>query len=452
MSGNGMASMHDKPEIIICLPHLREGGAERQALELAQDISTSRKSVAIVLLEKSARRELSKSSSIRAEYPGVNVLDWKSRPIPADLKQEEPAKYRRQRRPSFMAQLRERLKHTWRQIPWKWVVTSPAVATMIRKVLRVNDPAVFKENQLRELLAIFLTYPMLIVYLRRLNRYVNQNPVQSMISFLPKPNVVSLIVGIMNGIPVSISERNDFARNPAPDPIRRAQLITYPHAATLTANTMPSVEELEALFPENRVLWLPNSGNYRVSATWLSERGPNFCMISRLVPQKRIGLVIRAWAASRGRCDLPQLHIFGDGSERGPLEQLVLELGLGESVSLHGFIPIREIPLEKWQIGAFINSSSFEGSSNAIHEAVRLGLLPLVSLDVRELMSILEPELMGRLCFRSTVEDLSDAITSLVNDKASWDELYLATLQGFRRYWNDSDGVRRRAICYLASH
>src|SRR5690606_36076735 len=59
--------------------------------------------------------------------------------------------------------------------------------------------------------------------------------------------------------------------------------------------------------------------------------------VGRLDPIKNLPLLLKAFHALRERHAKLRLLIVGEGPERGRLEQLIQDLGLGESVMLTGF-------------------------------------------------------------------------------------------------------------------
>ena len=75
-----------------------------------------------------------------------------------------------------------------------------------------------------------------------------------------------------------------------------------------------------------------------------------------------------------------KLVIFGRGKERRDLQKLVDELELNRSVFLLDYVSNPYKYLKKSKI--FVNSSLYEGCSNAILEAMRVGL-PIVATDCK---------------------------------------------------------------------
>ena len=79
--------------------------------------------------------------------------------------------------------------------------------------------------------------------------------------------------------------------------------------------------------------------------------------------------------------DVPEarLDIFGDGPERERLAALIIELGLSESVTLHGHVAD---PAECYRDADFLLlTTAFEGQGLVVGEALAAGV-PVISYDV----------------------------------------------------------------------
>jgi glycosyltransferase involved in cell wall biosynthesis len=97
--------------------------------------------------------------------------------------------------------------------------------------------------------------------------------------------------------------------------------------------------------------------------------------VGRLVPLKRVDLLLRAWSEGSEGADA-QLVIIGDGPERLDLERLSRDLGnasvrfVGETERVVDYLKAADI---------FILPSEHEGLSVALLEAMASGLAPLVT-------------------------------------------------------------------------
>ncbi|MTW21308.1 glycosyltransferase [Allochromatium palmeri] len=95
--------------------------------------------------------------------------------------------------------------------------------------------------------------------------------------------------------------------------------------------------------------------------------------------QKDFATLIRAFARVHQHRPC-RLLILGQGRQRERLQRLAGELGVGESVELHGFDPNPYRFLAR--AGLFVLSSLWEGSPNVLTESLALGV-PVVATDCR---------------------------------------------------------------------
>jgi len=115
-----------------------------------------------------------------------------------------------------------------------------------------------------------------------------------------------------------------------------------------------------------------------VDHPWLvADAAPVVLGLGRLTRQKDFPTLIRAFAQVRRQRPL-RLVILGEGRDRADLLALAQELGVDEHVALPGFQPNPYAWLAR--VGLFVLSSRWEGSPNALTEAMALGV-PVVSTD-----------------------------------------------------------------------
>lgn len=121
------------------------------------------------------------------------------------------------------------------------------------------------------------------------------------------------------------------------------------------------------------------------SHPWFAPGTPPVVLgMGRLVEQKNFPLLIRAFAAVRQRMDARLVILGGDKSSteqmahRQELQDLAVELGIGEDVALLGYQSNPHAFLRAAR--AFVLSSSFEGFGNVLVEALLAGC-PVISTD-----------------------------------------------------------------------
>ena len=115
-----------------------------------------------------------------------------------------------------------------------------------------------------------------------------------------------------------------------------------------------------------------------VPLPWPIKDGePVIVGIGRLTRQKDFPTLIRAFAAVRKK--LPcRLIILGEGKDRDNLEHLTKQLSLSEKIDMPGFVENPYAYLKRAAL--FVLSSAWEGSPNALTEALALGV-PVVATD-----------------------------------------------------------------------
>lgn len=104
---------------------------------------------------------------------------------------------------------------------------------------------------------------------------------------------------------------------------------------------------------------------------WLNEDIPVVLGIGRLSRQKDFPTLINAFAKARKHREL-RLIILGEGGDRVALQALIDELGISDVVAMPGF----DVNPYRWlaYVDLFVLSSLWEGSPNALTEALALGI------------------------------------------------------------------------------
>jgi len=229
-------------------------------------------------------------------------------------------------------------------------------------------------------------------------------------------------------------------------PIRRL----YPRVDQIVAVSQGVAEDTAeiARIPRERILVirnpvitpkLPELARAPCPHPWLESGQPPLVLgMGRLTRQKDFPTLIRAFAEVRRERSC-RLLILGEGNGRPRLEALVAELGIGVDVDLPGFQSNPFTYLARAAL--FVLSSAWEGSPNALTEAMALGT-PVVSTDCpsgpREL---LDGSRFGPLVAVGDVAGLARAMSATLDD-----HLPAAVLQSAVAEYNQAESARR----YLA--
>lgn len=152
------------------------------------------------------------------------------------------------------------------------------------------------------------------------------------------------------------------------------------------------------------------------SAEVADDGGPvRIIYTGRLVPIKRLDVLIEAFAAARGRTGRPmELRLAGHGPERPSLERLAQKLGVSESVRFLGVLGEAEVIEALRGADIAVNLSDFEGLPNAVLEALACAK-PVVLSDLEPHRDVIETDRAGIICERIETGHVTRALVELAN-------------------------------------
>lgn len=207
-------------------------------------------------------------------------------------------------------------------------------------------------------------------WMKSLKKYVKENNPDVIISFAARINVI-LLNSVRKKTRLVVSERNDprfDGRGKIIDFLTKRQ---YPKADAVVFQTRRAEEYFPKL--KNSVI-IPNP--ISIAAERKAEKAGKIVSVGRLTVQKNQALLIDAF--SDVCADFPKavLEIYGEGDLRESLQAQIESLGLGERVKLCG--NVSDVHEKISDASVFCLSSDYEGLSNALLEAMMLGL-PCVS-------------------------------------------------------------------------
>ena len=209
---------------------------------------------------------------------------------------------------------------------------------------------------------------------------VDQRPRRGL-ALLSKTNILCCAAAWDLPIHLVVSERNDPRLQTMERLWRWLRRVYYRRADVVTANTEGVLEALQEMGTWRRLELLPNPLPALVStdrSPSSTDRRQEILSVARLVPQKGLDLLLRAFAS------LPEsvrfgwtLVLVGDGPEREQLQSLGESLSIADAVRFEGF---QSNPMQYMQSAAvFALPSRFEGMPNALLEAMASGLPAVVT-------------------------------------------------------------------------
>lgn len=234
------------------------------------------------------------------------------------------------------------------------------------------------------------------------------------LAFLGATNIVAALA--RQGLPTRlvISERNDPARQELMPVWQELRPLMYGAADVVTANSKGALETMRSWMPASRLAHVPNP--LRVPpdpGTRRTRQGPQFISVGRLVPQKRVDLVLEAFARLEG-LEHWIFEILGDGPERTSLDRIVAERRLGGRVRFHGHVdPFPYL----YASDIFVLASDFEGMPNALLEAMACGVVPIVNDATPGPLEFVEHDITGLVVPAGDLDALTEAMRELASDE-----------------------------------
>lgn len=253
-----------------------------------------------------------------------------------------------------------------------------------------------------------------------LRREIQASQPDTVVSFIWRTNVLTLLAAFGTHIPVVVCERTDPTRHSDGGAWRLLRRLLYPRAGAVIVQTGGHVREwAESFVHEDRVHVVPNPALPPVHVEQDNVSGPSSgraVAMGRLAPVKGFDLLIRAFA----RCarDHPgwSLTILGDGTERPHLENLANNLGIYDRLHMPGRVKEPADTLRSADL--FVLSSRYEGFPNALLEAMSCGL-PVISFDCPSgPRDIVRHGVDGLLVEDGDVDALADAMGRMMGSEA----------------------------------
>lgn len=198
---------------------------------------------------------------------------------------------------------------------------------------------------------------------------------------------------------------------------------------------------------------VPNGSAAVPTARATRDPDPTIALVSRLVPHKRVDLLLENLVRVAEAIPRLRVDVVGDGSELQRLRRLADELGLARVVSFHGFQPdaVRDDLLNRAWLTAV--TSAGEGWGCSVIEAARLGV-PTVALRVPGIRDSVVDGQTGWLVDEKG--DLAAVLTAALHELADDDRARHVTevCQAWARCfdWNRSAALLAGALLDAAAH
>lgn len=282
-------------------------------------------------------------------------------------------------------------------------------------IMLLNDTCYYKIHENIKLIPMCNGNVSRIFYFPRwiwnLRQYFIRNNPNVIISFIARINIITILAAIGLRKRIIISERSNPKKDGRSIWVRFATALLYPLADKIIFQT----EAAQSNFSEKikkKSLIIPNPISVNLRA--MENRKEIIVSVGRLRPEKNHRMLINAF--HRIRKDFPNylLFIYGEGPLRDNLVSQIKQLDLLESVFLPGNVINVHEKISCAEI--FVLPSQYEGLSNALLEAMMMGL-PCISTDYDGASEIIKNGENGLLTPVNDEEEMYYAIRTLIRDK-----------------------------------
>lgn len=215
-----------------------------------------------------------------------------------------------------------------------------------------------------------------------IRKYMKKNKNALFVSFFTHQNLYTILASVATKAKVLVSERND----PANTFTRKLQkigdfsrkiLYKNKHCKKIVFQTQGASDYFEERIAKKGVV-IANPLKNGLPHPYTGQRKKTVVAVGRISPQKNYRLLFDAFAKFSEIHPDYKLEIYGNGASKDAVKKYIAKLNLTDKVELCGFC--KNVHERILDAGMYVMSSDFEGLSNAMLEALAIGL-PVISTD-----------------------------------------------------------------------
>ena len=232
--------------------------------------------------------------------------------------------------------------------------------------------------------------------------------------FLIRSNISLLMAAKGTGVKTVYCERNNPVRPDMPKNIMKIRDRIYKRCDAAVFQTNEELEYYTKIKGKKAVI--PNPLNDNLPERFTGERRHEIVNFCRLSKQKRIPLLIDAFAMLLNDYPDYTLCVYGNGEEKDNILEYIKEKHLDNKVFIEPFV--KDIHERIKDAAMFAFTSDFEGLSNSMLEAMAIGL-PCVCTDCDGggARMMIEDHVNGLLVPKGDVNAVYKAMKEIIEDK-----------------------------------
>ena len=260
--------------------------------------------------------------------------------------------------------------------------------------------------------------PSKLACFKKISDFIKKSDADLIISFLIEVNIISIIAN-RGRKRIIISERNDpkIAANKI---IYMASKLLYNFADRIVFQS-DKVRKYYSRSIQKKSCVILNPIDVRANQSCISD-SHQIVAVGKLYPQKNHKLLIDAFSMLLKDYPEYQLHIYGDGPLKGELEKQILLNNIAGKVILQGNQPNVQECISNAEM--FILSSDYEGLSNALLEAMAIGI-PSISTKCAGSEEIINDGSNGLIVPVGDRDSLYKAMKSFVENRELREKIHI---------------------------
>ena len=267
-----------------------------------------------------------------------------------------------------------------------------------------------------------------LIWLKNIRKYVQKVQPDRIVSFIGRINILVLTATLGMDIPVIVSERNDPKHDGRGKLLQMYGNICYKYATAIVFQTNYEKQCFNSTLNDISYV-IPNP----VSIDSERKKSEKIKIVTagRLVPQKNQKLMIKSMKYLINKYPEAVLKIYGDGTLKNELKKTIDEQGLHKNIELCG--NVKDIHKRIADATMFILSSDYEGLSNALIEAMMMGL-PCISTDYPGANEIIINRENGILVPCNDERALSQAMLEIIENNKLSERLSINAQEESQKY------------------
>lgn len=249
-----------------------------------------------------------------------------------------------------------------------------------------------------------------IFWLCAIRKYLKDRKPHRVVSFVGRINALVLTAALGLKTPIVVSERNDPKHDGRGALMQKYCNWIYRRAKAIVYQNQHEKSCFSKALEDKGVI-IPNPVTV---AAEKQTAGTTVATAGRLIAQKNQKILVSAMARLHKIYPDVKCRIYGEGSLRTALQNQIDSLGLTDVVTLEG--NVKDIHARLANCGIFALTSNFEGLSNALIEAMMVGLA-CITTDYPGARELISDGQTGLVVPMDDADALAGAIIKLIENK-----------------------------------